>query len=82
MEIIQKPKGRPRVLTDNQRKQNKTRYQLTKECICPICYPKKKLYDCRQTQSYENKKKHKKMRHIYDVVISITPEGNVHKEIM
>ena len=47
MEIIKKPRGRPRVLTDEQRKQRKTRYQLTTEWICPICW---------QTLSYENKK--------------------------
>lgn len=37
MEI--KARGRPRVLTDEERKRNKTKYQLTKEWICPICEP-------------------------------------------
>lgn len=41
MEVVKKTKGRPRVLTDEQRKRNKTRYQLTKEWICPICSPSK-----------------------------------------
>ena len=36
-----KPRGRPRVLTDEERKRNKTIYQLTKEWICPICQPPK-----------------------------------------
>ena len=39
MEI--KARGRPRVLTDEERKRNKTIYQLTKEWICPICIPSK-----------------------------------------
>ena len=81
MEIIQKPRGRPRVLTDQQRKQNKTKYQLTKVWICPICSPKKN-YTLAGKHCHMKTKKHNKMRQIYDVVISITPEGNVHKEIM
>ena len=81
MEIIQKPRGRPRVLTDQQRKQNKTKYQLNKIWICPICSPKKN-YTLAGKHCHMKTKKHNKMRQIYDVVISITPEGNVHKEIM
>ena len=37
--IMKKPRGRPRILTNEQRKQNKTRYQLNKEWFCPTCYP-------------------------------------------
>ena len=37
MEIIKKPRGRPRILTDQQRKQNKTKYQLNKEWYCDLC---------------------------------------------
>ena len=30
-------RGRPRILTDKQRKQNKTRYMLNKEWYCRTC---------------------------------------------
>lgn len=81
MEVGKKTRGRPRVLTDKQRKQNKTRYQLNKEWICPICNPKKN-YTMAGKHSHMNTKKHFKMKQIYDVVISITPEGEVKKEVM
>lgn len=81
MDSVKKTKGRPRVLTDEQRKQNKTRYQLTKEWICPICSPKKN-YTLAGKHSHMQINKHQKMLKIYDYIISITPEGNVHKEIM
>ena len=37
MENNKRPRGRPKVLTDEQRKQNKNRYNLTKEWYCDIC---------------------------------------------
>ena len=37
MENNKKPRGRPKVLTDEQRKQNKNQYTLTKEWYCDIC---------------------------------------------
>ena len=81
MEIIKKPKGRPRVFTDEQRKQNKTRYQLNKEWICPICNPKKN-YTLAGKHCHMKTKKHLKMKQVYNVIISIDAERNVHKEIM
>ena len=81
MEGETKKRGRPRVLTDEQRKHNKTRYQLTKEWICPICHPSKN-YTIAGKFSHLKTKKHQKQKKTYEVVISITPEGNVHKEIM
>ena len=77
MEIIKNPKGRPRVL----RKQSKTRYQLNKEWICPICSPRKN-YSIAGKWQHLNTKKHLKMKQGYNYVISIDAEGNVHKEIM
>lgn len=41
MEIIKKIRGRPRVLTDEERKRNNTIYQLNKEWICSVCQPPK-----------------------------------------
>ena len=81
MEVVKIKKGRPQVLTDEQRKQNKTRYQLTKEWICPICYPKKN-YTLAGKHCHINTKKKLKMKQVYDVVISIDSEGGIHKEIM
>ena len=37
MENNKRPRGRPRVLTDEQRKHNKNRYNLTKEWYCDVC---------------------------------------------
>ena len=79
MEI--KARGRPRVLTDEQRKKNKTRYQLIKEWICPICHPKRN-YTIAGKHCHLKTKKHNKMKQIYDVVISIDADGIIHKEIM
>ena len=81
MEIVKKPRGRPRVLTDEQRKQNKTRYQLTKEWICPICQPPKN-YTLGGKHCHKKTKKHQKMKEIYNIAVTIDNEGNVHKEIM
>ena len=81
MEVVKKTKGRPRVLTDEERKRNKTIYQLTKEWICPICIPSKN-YTIAGKHCHLKTKKHQKRKETYKVVISITPEGNVHKEIM
>ena len=79
MEI--KPRGRPQLLTDEQRKQNKTRYQLTTEWICPICRPKRN-YTLAGKHCHIKTKKHQLRLLVYKVVISITPEGEVHKEII
>ena len=42
----------------------------------------KKNYTLAGKHCHMKTKKHKKMLQNYHVVISITPEGNVHKEIM
>ena len=34
---VKKGRGRPRVLTDEERRKNKTRYMLNKEWYCGIC---------------------------------------------
>ena len=34
---VKRGRGRPRVLTDAERKNNKTRYMLNKEWFCDIC---------------------------------------------
>lgn len=81
MEVVKKTKGRPRVLTDEQRKRNKTRYQLTKEWICPICSPSKNYSIAGKSQHIKTKK-HQKIGQKCEVVISITPEGEVKKEVM
>ena len=81
MEIIKKPRGRPRVLTDEERKRNKTIYQLTKEWICPICQPPKK-YTMAGKHCHKKTKKHQKMKEIYNIAIVIDNKGNVHKELM
>ena len=81
MEIIEKPKGRPRVLTDEQRKQNKTRYQLTKVWTCLICKPERN-YTLAGKHCHMKTKKHQKMKQIYNIAIRIDQDGNVYKEIM
>lgn len=36
-ETVKKSPGRPRILTAEQRKQNKTKYMLNKDWYCDIC---------------------------------------------
>lgn len=59
MEITKKLRGRPRVFNDEERKRNKTKYQLTKEWICPICKPAKN-YTIAGKHCHLNTKKHSK----------------------
>ena len=71
-EIIKK-RGRPRILSDEQRKGNKTNYQLNKEWFCPICYPIRN-YTLAGKTCHLKTKKHKRYQAIYDEII--------HKDIM
>ena len=36
-DVIKRGRGRPRILTDEERKKNKTEYMLKKEWYCKIC---------------------------------------------
>lgn len=50
-----KSRGRPRVLTDQQRKENKSKYMLNKEWYCRMC---NKNYTLADKHSHIKTKKH------------------------
>ena len=80
-EIIKKPRGRPRILTDEQRKQNKTRYMLNTAWYCQYCYPIIN-YTLAGKSCHIKTKKHKKYANIYNKLMSITTGEIIHKQIM
>ena len=81
MEIIKKIRARPRVLTDEERKHNKTNYHLTKEWICPICKPSHN-YTIAGKHCHMKTKKHQKNKQRWKQAIVINSENNVTVENM
>ena len=81
MEIIKILRGRPRVLTDEERIRNKTNYQLTKEWICPICKPAKN-YTIAGKHCHMKTKKHQKNKQRWKQAVIIDSENNVTVENM
>ena len=73
--------GRPRVLTDRQRTEYKTRYNLNKAWICPICEPERN-YTLAGKHSHMQTKKHQKNKKQYSQAIVIDSENNVRLENM
>ena len=57
---IPKKRGRPRIFSDEQHKQNKMRYMLNKEWYCEFCKPEKN-YTLAGKSCHLETKKHQKM---------------------
>ena len=56
---IKRDRGRPRILTDEERKNNKTKYMLEREWYCDICKTGRN-YTLAGKHCHMKSKKHKK----------------------
>ena len=56
---VKRGRGRPRVFSDEERKNNKTRYMLTKSWYCDVC-KNDKNYTMAGKSCHERRKKHNK----------------------
>lgn len=65
-----KVRGRPRVLTDEERIRNKTRYQLTKEWICSICKPPRNYTIAGKHSHLKTKKHHKAISDMLEDIVN------------
>ena len=61
---IKRGRGRPKVFTDEERRNHKTTYMLNKEWYCDICKTGRNYTLAGKSMSFENKKTHLEMKAI------------------